>query len=156
VRPRAQAIEEASKRTIRPDSGLSIKPISVFGSERAHRYAFEYARRKGRKKVTTVHKANIMKHTDGLWLAVGREVAKQYPDIEFEDRIVDDMCMRLVQRPESYDVLVLPNLYGTSCPTCARASSAGSASPRAPTSATRWRSSRRPTGRRPGTRASTR
>lgn len=107
-----RAIEEAAGRTIRPDSGLSIKPISVFGAERIHRYAFEYARRHGRKKVTTVHKANIMKHTDGLWLAVGREVAKAYPDIEFEDRIVDNMCMQLVQKPELYDVLVLPNLYG--------------------------------------------
>ena len=82
------------------------------GTERVHRYAFEYARRKGRKKVTTVHKANIMKFTDGLWLATAREVAKQYPDIEFEDRIVDNMCMQLVQKPEDYDVLVLPNLYG--------------------------------------------
>ncbi len=107
-------IEECSTppRKIRPDSGLSIKPISVFATERIHRYAFEYARSHGRKKVTTVHKANIMKHTDGLWLAVGREVAKQYPDIEFEDRIVDNMCMQLVQKPELYDVLVLPNLYG--------------------------------------------
>jgi isocitrate dehydrogenase (NAD+) len=105
-------IETESKRTIRPDSGLSIKPISVFGTERVHRFAFEYARQHGRKKVTTVHKANIMKHTDGLWLAVARDVAKRYPDIEFEDRIVDNMCMQLVQRPEAYDVLVLPNLYG--------------------------------------------
>ena len=107
-----KAIEDNSGRKIRPDSGLSIKPISVFGSERIHRFAFEYARKHGRRKVTTVHKANIMKHTDGLWLAVGREVAKGYPDIEFEDRIVDNMCMQLVQKPELYDVLVLPNLYG--------------------------------------------
>src|SRR5262245_4005109 len=107
-----KAIEEASKRTIREGSGISIKPISVFGAERVHRFAFEYARKHGRKKVTTVHKANIMKHTDGLWLAVAREVAKKYPDIEFEDRIVDNMCMQLVQKPENYDVLVLPNLYG--------------------------------------------
>jgi isocitrate dehydrogenase (NAD+) len=105
-------IEEASGRTIRPDSGISIKPISVFGTERVHRFAFEYARKHGRKKVTTVHKANIMKHTDGLWLATAREVAKRYPDVEFEDRIVDNMCMQLVQKPELYDVLVLPNLYG--------------------------------------------
>jgi len=107
-----KVIEEESKRTIKPDSGLSIKPISVSGTERVHRYAFEYARRKGRKKVTTVHKANIMKFTDGLWLATAREVAKSYPDIAFEDRIVDNMCMQLVQKPEDYDVLVLPNLYG--------------------------------------------
>jgi isocitrate dehydrogenase (NAD+) len=107
-----KAIEAESKRTIRPDSGLSIKPISTFGTERVHRYAFEYARKHGRKKVTTVHKANIMKHTDGLWLAVARDVAKRYPDVAFEDRIVDNMCMQLVQKPEDYDVLVLPNLYG--------------------------------------------
>ena len=107
-----KVIETESKRTIKPDSGLSIKPISVSGTERVHHYAFQYARRKGRKKVTTVHKANIMKFTDGLWLQTAREVAKQYPDIAFEDRIVDNMCMQLVQKPEDYDVLVLPNLYG--------------------------------------------
>jgi isocitrate dehydrogenase (NAD+) len=93
-------------------TGVSIKPISVFGSERIVRYAFEYARANGRKKVTAVHKANIMKHTDGLYLATARKVAALYPDIEFEDRIVDNMCMQLVQKPELYDVLVLPNLYG--------------------------------------------
>ena len=76
------------------------------------RYAFEYARSNGRKRVTAVHKANIMKHTDGLYLAMARRVAEQFPDIEFEDRIVDNMCMQLVQKPELYDVLVLPNLYG--------------------------------------------
>jgi len=76
------------------------------------RFAFDYARKNGRKKVTSVHKANIMKFSDGLWLEVSREVAKAYPDIEFEDRIVDNMCMQLVQKPELYDVLVLPNLYG--------------------------------------------
>ena len=92
-------------------TGISIKPLSVQGSERIVKYAFEYARDNGRKKVTAVHKANIMKHTDGLYLHTAREVAKQYPDIEFEDRIVDNMCMQLVQKPELYDVLVLPNLY---------------------------------------------
>jgi isocitrate dehydrogenase (NAD+) len=97
---------------IRPDSGISLKPISVSGSERIVRFAFEYARREGRRKVTAVHKANIMKHTDGLFLRVAREVAETYPDIEFEDRIVDNMCMQLVQKPELYDVLVMPNLYG--------------------------------------------
>ena len=81
-------------------------------TERIVRFAFDYARKNGRKKVTSVHKANIMKFTDGLWLEVSREVAKEYPDIEFEDRIVDNMCMQLVQKPELYDVLVLPNLYG--------------------------------------------
>ena len=93
-------------------TGISIKPISVPGTERIVRYAFEYARANGRKKVTAVHKANIMKHTDGLFLATARKVAEQFIDIEFEDRIVDNMCMQLVQKPELYDVLVLPNLYG--------------------------------------------
>jgi len=96
-----------------PEStGISIKPISVEGTQRIHHFAFRYAREHGRKKVTTVHKANIMKFSDGLWLETAREVAKQYRDIEFEDRIVDNMCMQLVQKPELYDVLVLPNLYG--------------------------------------------
>lgn len=105
-------IEKLSQRKIRPDSGVSIKPISVAGSERIVKFAFEYARQYKRKKVTAVHKANIMKFSDGLFLEVAREVAKKYPDIEFEDRIVDNMCMQLVQKPELYDVLVLPNLYG--------------------------------------------
>lgn len=101
-----------SQKPIRPDSGVSIKPISVFGTERIVKMAFEYARKNGRKKVTAIHKANIMKFSDGLFLEVSREVAKRYPDIAFEDRIVDNMCMQLVQNPEIYDVLVLPNLYG--------------------------------------------
>jgi isocitrate dehydrogenase (NAD+) len=92
--------------------GISIKPISVEGTDRIVRYAFEYARENGRKKVTAVHKANIMKYTDGLFLHTATEVAKDFPDIEFEERIVDNMCMQLVQKPELYDVLVLPNLYG--------------------------------------------
>ena len=96
-----------------PDhSGISIKPISVEGSRRIVQYAFDYAREYGRKKVTAVHKANIMKYTDGLFLAVAMEVAEKNADIEFEERIVDNMCMQLVQKPELYDVLVLPNLYG--------------------------------------------
>jgi isocitrate dehydrogenase (NAD+) len=93
-------------------SGISIKPLSVDGSRRIVEFAFDYARRNGRRKVTAVHKANIMKFTDGLWLQVAREVAAENVDIEFDDRIVDNMCMQLVQRPEEYDVLVLPNLYG--------------------------------------------
>jgi isocitrate dehydrogenase (NAD+) len=108
-------IDKTSDRKIAtpPETtGLSIKPISVEGTARVHRFAFEYARTYGRRKVTTIHKANIMKHSDGLWLAVARDVAKEYPDVEFEDRIVDNMCMQLVQKPELYDVLVLPNLYG--------------------------------------------
>jgi len=110
-----QVLEQISalgRKRIRPDSGLSIKPISVSGSERIVQYAFDYARQTGRRKVALVHKANIMKHADGLYLAVGREVAQRNPDIEFEDRIVDNMCMQLVLRPREYDVLVCPNLYG--------------------------------------------
>jgi isocitrate dehydrogenase (NAD+) len=94
------------------ETGVSIKPISVSATERIVKAAFDYARENKRKKVTSVHKANIMKYTDGLFLEVSRNVAKQYSDIEFEDRIVDNMCMQLVQKPELYDVLVLPNLYG--------------------------------------------
>ena len=97
---------------IRPDSGISIKPISEFGSRRIVRFAFEYARNHGRKRVTAVHKANIMKFSDGLYLAVAREVARDYPEIEFEDRIVDNMTMQLVKKPQNFDVLVCPNLYG--------------------------------------------
>lgn len=105
-------IHELTGKSIRPDSGISIKPISVFGTERIVRFAFEYARNNKRRKVTAVHKANIMKYSDGLFLETARNVAQKYPDIEFEDRIVDNMCMQLVQKPELYDVLVLPNLYG--------------------------------------------
>ncbi|MHC4111086.1 MAG: isocitrate/isopropylmalate dehydrogenase family protein [Planctomycetota bacterium] len=105
-------INKHSKRQIGDDVGISIKPISVKATERIVRFAFDYAQKMGRKKVTSVHKANIMKFSDGLWLDVSREVAKQYLDIEFEDRIVDNMCMQLIQKPELYDVIVLPNLYG--------------------------------------------
>ena len=99
-------------RSGKNETGVTIKPISISGSEQIVRYAFQYARDNGRKKVTAVHKANIMKHTDGLYLATARQVAKEFPEIAFEDRIVDNMCMQLVQKPELYDVLVLPNLYG--------------------------------------------
>ncbi|HYA31109.1 MAG TPA: isocitrate/isopropylmalate family dehydrogenase, partial [Thermodesulfovibrionales bacterium] len=105
-------VKEATGKSIRPDSGISIKPISVSASERIVTFAFEYAKKNRRKKVTAVHKANIMKYTDGLFLEVARDVARRYPDIAFEDRIIDNMCMQLVQKPELYDVLVLPNLYG--------------------------------------------
>ena len=97
---------------IKPDSGISIKPISESASRRIVKFAFEYARTNKRKKVSAVHKANIMKFSDGLFLSTAREVATEYPDIEFEDVIVDALCMRLVRSPEQYDVLVLPNLYG--------------------------------------------
>ncbi len=108
----ADAIRQASGREIAQDAGISIKPISVSGTRRVVEFAFDYARQNGRRKVTAVHKANIMKHTDGLWLEVARQVASEQPDIEFDDRIVDNMCMQLVQKPDQYDVLVLPNLYG--------------------------------------------
>jgi len=105
-------LNKHSSRKITADSGISIKPISAKATQRIVRFAFDFARRMGRKKVTSVHKANIMKFTDGLWLDVSRKVAEDYPDIEFEDRIVDNMCMQLIQKPELYDVIVLPNLYG--------------------------------------------
>ncbi len=105
-------IEELSGAKIADHSGISIKPISVEGTRRIVQYAFDYAREYGRKKVTAVHKANIMKYTDGLWLEIATQVAEKNSDIEFEERIVDNMCMQLVQKPELYDVLVLPNLYG--------------------------------------------
>lgn len=94
------------------NSAISIKYISVLATRRIVKFAFEYARSNGRRKVTAVHKANIMKFSDGLFLSIAQEVAKEYADIQFEDRIVDNMCMQLVQKPEVYDVLVLPNLYG--------------------------------------------
>ncbi len=97
---------------VRPDSGISIKPISESGSRRIVKYAFDYAREHKRKKVSAIHKSNIMKFSDGLFLSVSREVAKEYPDIEFEDVLVDALCMRLVRNPGLFDVLVLPNLYG--------------------------------------------
>jgi isocitrate dehydrogenase (NAD+) len=97
---------------VREDSGISLKLISDFGTRRIVKFAFDYARANNRAKVTAVHKANIMKFSDGLFLAVAREVAKKYPDIEFNDVIIDNLCMQLVRNPEQFDVLVLPNLYG--------------------------------------------
>jgi len=113
--PEARELLELLRRRgeeIREDSGISLKPISRSASDRVVRFAFEYARRNGRRKVTAVHKANIMKFSDGLFLEVARKVAQEYPDILFEDRIVDNMCMQLVQKPELYDVIVTTNLYG--------------------------------------------
>jgi isocitrate dehydrogenase (NAD+) len=97
---------------VRTDSGISIKPISETASRRIVRFAFNYARANNRKGVTAVHKANIMKFSDGLFLSVAREVAGEYPDIEFEDRIVDNMAMQLVKKPQQFDIIVCPNLYG--------------------------------------------
>jgi len=99
-------------RQIAPDAGISVKPISPAASQLIIRYAFEYARENGRRQVACVTKANIMKHTDGLFLSVFREVAPEYPDIEPREVLVDALCMGLVQRPEEFDLLVLPNLYG--------------------------------------------
>lgn len=101
-----------SGKFIREDSAIGVKPISVHASRQIVEFAFKHAQAFNRKKVTAVHKANIMKFTDGLFLEVAREVAKGYPDVEFEDRIVDNMCMQLMQKPELYEVLVMPNLYG--------------------------------------------
>jgi isocitrate dehydrogenase (NAD+) len=105
-------IEETRGEAILPDSGISIKAISETRSRRIVEFAFEYARRHGRRKVTAVHKANIMKFSDGLFLSVARQVAEAYAGIEFEDRIVDNMSMQLVQKPHQFDVVVAPNLYG--------------------------------------------
>jgi len=97
---------------VREDAGISVKPISRFGSERIVEAAFTYAKDNGRRKVTAAHKANIMKFSDGLFLEVAREVAQRHPEVEFEDRIIDNLCNQLVSRPEEYDVIVMPNLYG--------------------------------------------
>ncbi|MFH0876787.1 MAG: isocitrate/isopropylmalate dehydrogenase family protein [Candidatus Omnitrophota bacterium] len=106
-------VNALSSKKIRPDSGISIKPISKFATERIVKFAFEYALKNNRKKVTAVHKANIMKHTDGPFLSVAREVAKAYAGkVEFNDAIVDNLSMQLVTKPSNFDVLVLPNLYG--------------------------------------------
>src|SRR5680860_1252825 len=106
------AINARSEKQIAANAAITIKMITPEGSRRIVEYAFDYARKNKRKKVTAVHKANIMKFTDGLFLRIAQEVAAENPDIEFEDRIVDNMCMQLMQKPELYDVLVMPNLYG--------------------------------------------
>ena len=107
-----ETIARTTGQHLDPNSAMSIKYISVAASRRIVKFAFEYARANNRRKVTAVHKANIMRLSDGLFLATANEVAKEFPDIHYEDRIVDNMCMQLVQKPELYDVLVLPNLYG--------------------------------------------
>lgn len=115
--PEAKSVLEIAARVrkhrFETDTAISLKPISKRATAKIVRFAFEYALKNHRKKVTAVHKANIMKFSDGLFLQTAREIAKEYEGkIEFEDRIVDNMCMQLVQTPELYDVLVLPNLYG--------------------------------------------
>ena len=112
VRENTEDLYAGIEHMVGEDAAESIKIITRKGSERIVRFAFEHARREKRKKVTAVHKANIMKCTDGLFLDVARKIATEYPDIEFEDRIVDNMCMQLVSKPQLYDVMVLPNLYG--------------------------------------------
>ena len=105
--------EDEDAGVIRPDSGISIKPISVTATQNIVRYAFEYALKHGRKKVTAAHKANIMKYSDGLFLRTAREVAKEYEGrVEFDDRIIDAFCMNMVIDPAQFDVVVFPNLYG--------------------------------------------
>jgi isocitrate dehydrogenase (NAD+) len=106
------SINAHSKKQVASDAAVSIKVITPENSRRIVKFAFEYARANGRKKVTIVHKANIMKFTDGLFLRIGQEVAAEYPDVQSNDRIVDNMCMQLMQKPDEYDVLVMPNLYG--------------------------------------------
>ncbi|MBI2858018.1 MAG: isocitrate/isopropylmalate dehydrogenase family protein [Chloroflexi bacterium] len=105
-------IEESQGLKVRQDSGFSLKMISEYATRRIVKFAFEYARTHGRKKVTAVHKSNILKFSDGLFLSVARDVANGYKDIEFDDVVVDTVCMRLVRRPQVFDILVLPNLYG--------------------------------------------
>jgi len=112
VRENTEDLYAGVEHMVGRDAAESIKIITRSASDRIIRFAFELARREGRKKVTAGHKANIMKCTDGLFLETAREVAKDYPDIEFEDRIIDALCMKLVQSPTDFDVLVLPNLYG--------------------------------------------
>lgn len=112
VRENTEDLYAGVEHMVGRDAAESIKIITRAGSERIARFAFDYARREKRRKVTAVHKANIMKLSDGLFLEVAREVSERYPEIEFEDRIVDNMCMQLVQKPDLYDVLLCPNLYG--------------------------------------------
>ena len=112
VRENTEDLYAGIEHMVGTDAAESIKLITRKGSERIVRFAFDYAVKNGRKKVTCVHKANIMKCTDGLFLEVARGVAAEYPQIEFEDKIVDATCMQLVQKPEAFDVMVLPNLYG--------------------------------------------
>ncbi|MBE0428512.1 MAG: isocitrate/isopropylmalate dehydrogenase family protein [Thermoleophilia bacterium] len=112
VRENTEDLYAGVEHMVGEDAAESIKIITRRASERVARYAFEYARRERRRKVTAVHKANILKCSDGLFLESVRHIAGGYSDIEFEDRIVDNMCMQLVQKPELYDVMVMPNLYG--------------------------------------------
>ncbi len=108
----AELILESTKRAVKKDTGYSVKVISETASRRIVKFAFEYASANKRKKVTAGHKANIMKFSDGIFLSAARQVAKEYPEILFDDVVIDAMCMRLVRNPAQFDVIVLPNLYG--------------------------------------------
>jgi isocitrate dehydrogenase (NAD+) len=112
VRENLEDLYAGIEHMVTPDVAESIKVITRRGSERIIRFAFEYVRNNNRKKLTVVHKANIMKMTDGMFLETARRMSEEYPDVEFEERIVDNMCMQLVQKPHIYDVMVMPNLYG--------------------------------------------
>lgn len=105
-------VAQTTGEKIKEDSAVSLKVISQTASRRIVKFAFEYARQNGRKKVTVFHKANILKFSDGLFLDTARKVAREYPDIEFTDVVIDAACMQLVRKPEQFDVLVLPNFYG--------------------------------------------
>jgi isocitrate dehydrogenase (NAD+) len=114
--PQAAALRDELRRltgrTVRDDAGLTVKPISVTGARRIVRFAFEFVRSNGRRKVTLGHKANIMRFSDGLFLSIGQQEAADQPDVAFEDMQIDQLSMRLTREPETFDVLLLPNLYG--------------------------------------------
>lgn len=112
IRENTEDLYAGIEHMVGEDAAESIKIFTRKGCERIVRFAFEYAVKEGRKKVTAVHKANIMKCTDGMFLNIAREISREYPSVQFEDMIIDAMCMKLVQTPETCDLLVLPNLYG--------------------------------------------
>ena len=105
-------IKDTAGRELGEDAGISIKPITAFNTARIVKFAFDYARQNGRKRVTAITKANIMKHTDGYFYSIARKVAEGYADIQYDEYLIDALCMQLVRNPDQYDVLVLPNLYG--------------------------------------------
>jgi isocitrate dehydrogenase (NAD+) len=107
-----EAMNKAGSKRLRPGFGLSVKPISKEASRRIVDFAFDYAVRMGRQRITAVHKANLMKATDGLFLQTAKEVAKEYPQIAFDDKLIDSACMQLAMQPSAFDVIVTTNLYG--------------------------------------------
>lgn len=125
VREATEDIYAGFEHVVTPGVYESIKVTTRTACERVHRHAFEWARANGRKRVTTVHKANIMKKADGMFLAVGQAMAKEYPDLQHEDRIVDALCMQLVRWPQSFDVLVCGNLFGDIVSDCAAGMAGG-------------------------------